>query len=184
MPAQSLAQGLGCRHTDHGGNGKPHAHHRHGKALLARWGHRGRRQISYGEVCAVRQTSNEARHQQDAVIRGQGCQQVTHEQEGDEQDDEAAAWELSGERRDDGRAHDDAQRINRNNYRRRVFRNAEIIRDERQQAHRGELRGTDGKSAQRHGDHDDGAARRGDFRLARDGAALDTGILCFHVGRP
>ena len=132
----------------------------------------------------MRQTGDEARHQQDAVVRGQGCQQVTHQQEGDEQDDEAAAWELACKCGDDWGAHDDTERVDGDDYRRRVFRNAEIIRDERQQAHGGELRGTDGESTQRHGNHDDGAARRGDFRLAWDGAALDTGIHRFHVGRP
>ena len=106
----------------------------------------------------MRQARDEARHQQDAVVRGHGREQVAHEQESNKQDDEAAAWELARECCDDRRAHDDAERVDGDDYRRRVFRNPEIIRDERQQAHRGELRGADGEGAQRHGDHDDGAA--------------------------
>ena len=169
---------MGGRHADNRGDGQAHAHISHGLAAAA-WGrHRCGRKVRYGEISAVRHARDEARNHEDGVVRRQDRKQIAHHEKGDEQQDQAAARELAGKSRNQRGADHHAHRIDGDEGGGVFFRNAKIIRDERQQAHGHELRRADGKRTQGHGDHDDGAAAGGNLRLQRQRTAANAVFVC------
>ena len=109
---------------------------------------------------------DEAGHHEHPVIRREDREQVAHHQKADEQEDEAAARELAGKGRNQGRTDHYAECVGGNQRGGGILRNPEVLRDQRQQAHRDELGSTDSKRTKGHRHHDDGAARGRNLRLA------------------
>ena len=126
----------------------------------------------------MRHARDEARNHEDGVIRCQDREEVTHHEEADEQQDQAAARQLAGKSRNQRGTDHHAHRINGDERGGVFFRNAKIICNERQQPHRNKLRGADGKRAQGHGHHDDGAAAGGNLRLQRQRTAANAVFVC------
>ena len=169
---------MGSRHTNDRGDGQAHAHISHGFAAAA-WGRHGcGGKVSHGEISAVRHTRDEARNHEDRVIRCQNREQVTHHEEPDEQQDQAAARQFASKGRNQRGTDHHAHRIDGDERGGVFFRNAKIIRNKRQQAHGHELRRADGKRTQGHGHHDDGTAAGGNLRLQRQRTAADAVFVC------
>lgn len=121
---------------------------------------------------------DKARNHEDGVIRCQDREEVAHHEEADEQQDQAAARQLAGKGRNQRGADHHAHRIDSDKRRGIFFRNAKIICNKRQETHRHKLRRADGKRAQGHGDHDDGAAAGGNLRLQRQRTAANAVFVC------
>jgi hypothetical protein len=105
----------------------------------------------------VRQPVEEAGRHQQVVVRRHGAQHVEHGVRRHQRQQQPAARPLGAEEREDRGAHDDADRVRRDEVPGRGDRDAYAVRDLRQQAHRHELGGADREAAhgeRQHGEHE------------------------------
>ncbi|MNJ68079.1 hypothetical protein D3C77_642970 [compost metagenome] len=95
----------------------------------------------------MRQPAEKAEEQHPVIVGRDGAQAVAHGEQPHQGDQQAAAGHLGAQHGQDRRADHHAQRIGADDVASRGRVDAQRLRKIRQQAHRGELGGSDGEAA-------------------------------------
>ena len=193
-PAESLAQRVGQRHAHDGGDGEPQQHPRHRLPPPVRRGQRSRHQRRRAQIGPVRKPGDKARGDEGRVALDQPREPVGEREQRHQPHQDRAPGDARGQHRDHRRADAHAQRIGADRVAGLGLADAEVGREEGDEAHRGELGDADREPAKGEREHHQAAAldAGGDlglgghgatFRAAAQGGGRRRGNGCGRSGR-
>ena len=155
-PAEVLAEPGRPRHAEHVGDGDAEHHLADGTARLAAHGEVDGHEGGDAEEGPVRETGDEARRHEQAVVRRDRAQDVADGERDHQADEQCLARPGRREQREERRTDDDAGGVGGDGVPGRGDVDADAGRDVGQQAHRDELGRADGDAAE-----DQGEGRQG-----------------------
>ena len=164
-PAQGLADVGGQRHAEDICHRQTHQHAGDGLAAPVRFGQGGRHQGCHAEIRAMRDAGHEAGHDEQAIVGGDGAEQVATSEHQHQADQHQPARHARQEDRDQGGADDHAQRVGADHVAHLGQGRAQVVGHHGQDAHGGEFARADGEAADGQGQVGvSSAKRRGDAR--------------------